>query len=153
MDQVTSKIIAGIRFPLICGIVLIHLRIMECSGVYMGNINWYIFRLFSDILGRISVPLFAIISGYLFFVNVRKYDWIAYKQKLYRRLKSILLPYVLWNLLFYLVYVIYLVSTGRLVERYTDGNLFDIVDIFLWGSTGKPIDYPLWFMRDLFLLA
>ena len=53
-------------------------------------------------IAQIAVPGFFLISSYLFFRNFSlKYLW----QKWNSRIKSILVPYIVWNLLYYIGYV------------------------------------------------
>lgn len=46
----------------------------------------------------VNVPAFFCISGYLFFRNLDKWDWSVFGQKLRRRISTLLLPYLLWNI-------------------------------------------------------
>lgn len=52
-------------------------------------------------LATIAVPLFYFISAILFYRNC---DWANLPKKLYKRIFSLLIPYLLWNLLFVLIY-------------------------------------------------
>ena len=56
-----------------------------------------------DGLGQIAVPGFFMISGYLFY---RDFTWSRLGEKWNRRIRSVLLPYILWNFLYYMGYVI-----------------------------------------------
>ena len=56
-----------------------------------------------DWLGQIAVPGFFMISGYRFY---RDFDWGKLRGKWQRRIKSLLVPYIVWNFLYYLSYVI-----------------------------------------------
>lgn len=57
MNKLDSSVISVLRFPLIVGVVCIH-----CG--YGGAFLQY---LLSGICGKLSVPIFLLISGYLFF--------------------------------------------------------------------------------------
>lgn len=61
----------------------------------------FIFCLFQ--LTEVAVPLFYFISALLFY---RDCEWKNLPQKLYRRIFTLLIPYLLWNLFFILVYYI-----------------------------------------------
>lgn len=60
-------------------------------------------RVFGDCIGQIAVPGFFLISSYLFY---RNFHWNCLKTKWISRAKSILIPYFLWNGIYYLGYVI-----------------------------------------------
>lgn len=60
-------------------------------------------KFFGDSIGQIAVPGFFLISSYLFY---RNFHWNCLKSKWISRAKSILIPYFLWNIIYYLGYVI-----------------------------------------------
>ena len=53
-------------------------------------------------LARLRYRDFFVISGYQFY---RDFDWGKLKGKWQRRVKSLLVPYIVWNFLYYLSYV------------------------------------------------
>lgn len=53
-------------------------------------------------VGQVAVPGFFMISGYLFY---RDFSWGKLGEKWQRRIRSVLVPFILWNLLYYLAYV------------------------------------------------
>lgn len=59
-------------------------------------------RLLGETFAQIAVPGFFMISGYLFF---RNFTWKALIPKWKSRICSVLVPYLLWNGLYYLGYV------------------------------------------------
>lgn len=56
-----------------------------------------------DWFGQIAVPGFFMISGYQFY---RDFSWEKLKGKWQRRVKSLLVPYIVWNFLYYICYVV-----------------------------------------------
>ena len=60
--------LSAIKFPLMICIVCIH---VQCSSVY-GSFDWYIIKFLGEIVGRIGVPLFLFVSGFMFFANIAK---------------------------------------------------------------------------------
>jgi len=95
------------------------------------------------------VPCFFFISGYLFFLNMgTTFSWKQYADKIKRRIPSLLLPFIVWNLL-YCAYC-FLFDNDKLMAN-IDGKCW--IRIF-WDSNNNgdiPILGPLWYVRDLFV--
>ena len=99
-----SQTISLVRFPLAFAVVFIH-----CQGEVMRVTNWseatvmdayYTFKLIiSSGIAQVAVPMFFFISGFLFFNKVEQLDWEIYRTKLTKRVRSLLVPFILWNLL------------------------------------------------------
>ena len=96
-----SKVISFLRFPLTFLVVMQH-----CKGEIPNNISWqelswiniyYSVKIFfSGGISFIAVPAFFFISGYLFFRNVEEFGGEAYRGKLHKRARSLLVPYIIW---------------------------------------------------------
>ena len=116
------------------------------------------------VLSHIAVPTFFLISAYLLFNNFGDGDVPVWKRKLSSRQKSLVLPYVIWIVL----YVIWLTLLGYktvldcgLIEWiHAHGGLkmfwcsktWNLERVDLWGNpatASAPILVPLWFLRDL----
>ena len=138
ISNVDSKIISVLRLPLIIGVVLIHANI---SGGGILEI-WL-----GEGYGRLAVPMFLLISGYLFFpTSDITFSKSFYFIKIKKRAKSLLVPYLLWNLIAYLPYAI---RNGFNFVEFC--KAFWIIDIP--GRTGSsPMDGPLWYVRNLLML-
>ncbi len=160
MENKDLNVIQVLRLPLMIWVVIIHGYIMQYdimnSGVSytaFGGIQY----LFSQVFARTAVPLFFMFSGYLFFYNVEKLDWKIYTQKIGRRIKSLVVPYVLWNILFmaFICLIQHIqndVSTGEdlLVKDFT----FPYFLKMMWNKGyGAPFMISLWFIRDLFIVC
>ncbi|MDE6648809.1 MAG: acyltransferase [Muribaculaceae bacterium] len=154
-----SKVIDYMRFPLIVGVIFIHNYRMadNMEGVESFTstnlpIYYYVSNLFSNTLASIAVPLFFFISGYLFFYKVNSFSSTTYLYKLKKRFRTLLVPYIFWNLLLYVV--ISLASlhpkTAPFVSEY-DYNIFEafVGKLNSAGAATYPLVYQLWFIRDL----
>ena len=86
--------------------------------------------LISQTFVKVAVPVFFIMSGYLFFANVKEWNLQVYKTKILRRIKTLLIPYLVWNLLMALK-----------------------LKMFSWNIFWEPANMPLWFLRDLMLVT
>lgn len=152
MDKTISGIIDFLRFPMACAVVLLH-----TPGQYT---NWsnYTFRdlryfslydhisLISNIICQIAVPIFFLISGYLFYDKNKRY-----LQKLNKRTKTVLVPYFIWNgvafllLLFIKILGVYInhKSTSGLIEYIAPSNIIKcFIGNFNNQFTWQPINEP-----------
>lgn len=160
-EELLSKTITYLRFPLTVGVVFIHFNIADgfnISGIEYGMNNpksyYYLITFLSDVLPRIAVPLFFFISGFLFFYNT-EFGFDAYKKKLRSRMRTLLIPYLLWNVIAALWLSIrllpclsWLFPTAHNLPL--DFSLSAILAIF-WNINNSlyPMDIPLWYVRDL----
>lgn len=95
-------------------------------------------------IGFITVPLYYIVAGFLFFQH---YDNSieSYRSKITKRIRSLLIPYLLWNLIAFVVYtyIQHTMEPSQFMESF-------------WVVSTKgghsPADGPLWFIRTLMLL-
>lgn len=114
------------------------------GGVF---VEWII-NICSIVLTDCAVPMFFVISGYLFFLRQDDgFTWAQYKAKMLRKCKILLLPFFIWNILGALSYP----------SRFIDATLTEKLLGFWsqrmeWGSWAGPWDGPLWFLRDLFVV-
>lgn len=71
------------------------------------NIKWGITAqieyFISKTIGNLAVPLFFLLSSILFFQN---YNWDKVRSKYESRIKSILIPYLIWNVFHYFCFAI-----------------------------------------------
>lgn len=166
-EQLQSKVISFLRFPLIIGVVLIHTQISTINGItgdmsapapFNGIFPLYesILYIFAQIITRIAVPLFFIFSGFLFFYRVESFSLQSYIAKIKKRVYTLLIPYLFWNILFIVFYnVLGWIFPGK-IQIYI-GQGYTIADwlMELWNSngTGAPISLQFWFIRDLILVV
>lgn len=103
---------------------------------------------------RIANCLFFSISGYLFARNISSIKDVFLKIK--KRLRTLLVPYLLWNIIFVLWFVVldvipgvsqYVNSRGTLQRILHQPILQTLYD--LWVS---PAAFQLWFLRDLIVM-
>jgi surface polysaccharide O-acyltransferase-like enzyme len=152
------------RFPLIVGVIFIHNygyqaafadgtqgpETMSLMGIFVQN-------LFSQVLGRIAVPLFYAMSGYLFF-NGFGGSMEDYFQKLKKRFSSLLIPFLFWNIL--LLVIVSLLQNSRTMNVFFNAEKIPILN-YTWidyvnaifGIGRSPIATQFWFIRDLIILV
>lgn len=157
-DQLLSKTISWLRFPMIVGIVLLHTFILNrpvAGHVVTADDNPY-FATFEHIaksdLGEMAVPLFFFISGFLFFYQVEKWNKDVYVRKLKSRFRTLVVPYFLWNTIF-LLYVALLgwVMPSLLTYKvsFLSMSPTEVLNSYWDLSQGL---IPLWFVRDLIII-
>lgn len=150
-----SESINWLRFPLIFLIILLHCysvhRLEGCHDIYFKVL--YPFSLW---LGETGVPGFFFISGFLFFISKK-----TYSQKMQTRVHTLLIPYLLWNLIIFMLYLlVWGVGfpqdiNGRSLTNYT---FIDYIRLF-WdrGSYDNgnfvPLLCPLWYIRNLLIMS
>lgn len=102
------------------------------------------------------MPLFFFISGYLFFKGA-DFNRDVYVRKLKSRCRSLLVPYVFWNLvvilLRFLVQVFLSDMTSGTNKLIADYSLSDWLDCFWCCDGSMPICFPFWFIRNLMILV
>lgn len=59
----------------------------------------------SRIISHCAVPIFFLISGYLFFQGLHEWDTKTWKRKIRSRVKTLLIPYILW-ILFFILFIL-----------------------------------------------
>ncbi|MDR1129508.1 MAG: acyltransferase [Prevotellaceae bacterium] len=157
-QTIQSQVIDFMRFPMIIGVLFIHnsTSTVQIPGAEFGTeafmpVFYYSSKLFSQVLGRIAVPLFFFMSGFLFFLNMEKFNKDSYKNKLQSRVETLLIPYLFWN---FVTIAFYFVMTSiPYTASFVNGEV-DIKHIFsyLWVTeNGPPLAYQFWFIRDLMI--
>lgn len=158
-EQLQSKVISFLRFPLCVGVVLIHIN-MSCQQGVPYPIYSFTKELFSYILAAVAVPLFFMFSGYLFFYKIENFTASVYVKKVRKRIKTLLIPYMFWNSMFILCLLL-----GRWLDPETQfGVGYSFIDWLkpFWNfnersggaTTGDlPISVQFWYIRDLMVMV
>lgn len=125
-----STKVSVLSFVLCCGVVSQHVKWICQDIEWLNALQSYWFFIIET-----CVPFFFMISGYLFF---RTYQSSRWSEKLQSRTKSLLVPYLLWNV-FYAVAMLLLQKVGAVVNIQIDNGL-------LWGISCINSEFsPLWF--------
>lgn len=153
-SKIQSQSIDLLRFPMAVAVVMLHYGttlIIDATGSLKALCIF-----FQEGVCRLAVPCFFFISGYLFFQQLQKWDWTVWKKKINRRIRTLFIPYILWNLVAMIACWLYYLAHGNdisLAEYF-----LNIGGLRLFWSTnggipisvrGLPLDGPLWFIRDL----
>jgi surface polysaccharide O-acyltransferase-like enzyme len=158
MTDYLSKKIKALSLGAVILVVFLHSYNgeLKLTSIDVPGDQSYLVLLFENFLSkgiaRIAVPLFFLISGFLFYTS---YDFtlggVADKYK--RRLRSLFIPYLFWSV-FGLVLFLVLQAipwlrnffTKELIVNYSFSRL-------LFTLLLDPVPYQLWFVRDLIMLV
>jgi peptidoglycan/LPS O-acetylase OafA/YrhL len=153
-DNFQYEIIRQLRFPMIVLVTFAHSygEVAEGFSLLASEWNTYEFLklLVSQTLVKVAVPVFFIMSGYLFFANVEKWSLKVYKAKILRRVKTLLIPYLIWNLLMavklksfsWSIFWVFWCPAGIQTDWFGQEQLMT-----------APANMPLWFLRDLMVVS
>lgn len=162
-EEVLSKTISFLRFPLIMAVVFIHIEMTNVviNGnllVKEGEFPVYdlLFHVLSKEVANIAVPLFFFMAGFLFFYH-STFTGKAYLKKLGKRMRTLVVPYVFWNgvaLLLHLMAQMFLSSmTSGNSKLIADYSVTDFLSAFWNQHHNMPICYQFWFLRDLIVVV
>lgn len=172
MNEKDSKTIDKLRFPLAVMVVAIHSYITidgwfysEVANQGLGcNVAQFFMIAIGHVLTHIAVPTFFLISGYLFFQNFGDGKLDIWKRKLKSRVWSLIIPYILWILLFVLWKIALSYKTvpqGGMIDylqslvgvtTFWCSSTWNLDRVDIWGNpsvSSSPILVPFWFMRNL----
>lgn len=164
MDKTTSKIITAIRFPLIAAVVTVHSNIIQNPTAASSELYCTFTDIFFGNFLNTSIALFFFISGYLFF-HESTFSARLYKKKLVGRVRSLLVPYVLWNLIYFAVVLLMqnLFSGFSLLlhKQIADFSLSDYFYVFwnvrevtgLSTDQASPLVSQFWFLQCLMVFS
>lgn len=152
-DSLSSRAIDLARGLLLMSVILIHcspLSLMSAGDVDYGSVHELTWGLW------LAVQVFFAISGYLFYMGMDRFDAGVFGAKMLRRVRTLLVPYLLWCTIYGIVRIIKAKYLGYPGEGLVvDGNISVIG--FLkgyWISQGTyPMAFCLWFVRNLIVFV
>ena len=169
------KVIELLRFPLALAVVYLHCGGTVDTAPYRDGLNTNFSDLLcitvSHVITHVAVPSFFLISGYLYFKE-GKINYSLYHAKIQKRFYTLFLPYILSNFIPFLFVlfkrigggilngtwenvILYLNST-EYVHLFWDIEPLNLTSQNLLGIStplSGPINFPLWYLRDLILLT
>lgn len=166
-DQLISSVITFLRFPLCVAVVYIHSLVLEYVGWdrELYPLTTYLYQIISVNIAGIAVPLFFFISGFLFFYNVEKFDVRVYMNKMKKRIYSLIVPYISWNIIILMLILLVQILFPSMVTSNKKLILDYSITDYLWtfwntnminpgfSSMPSPICGQFWFLRDLIVLS
>lgn len=151
--------IKTLSFILIILVLYIHsgFHANEITGMYWNN---FIQEYISGKIGRLAVPLFFMISGYLFFLHVDN-GIVSIKRKIRSRVKSLFFPYI-YGCLYFTAFIIALQFVPGINDHVNGGDstvlnqpVPSVIKNVFWicNRTNAPFAFHLWFIRDLIVIV
>lgn len=174
-EEAQSQTIDLLRFPLAVMVIYSHIAIEAPVPAQLGatpplsaaDLHYILELILTDLLTK--VPVFYFISGLLFFLTMRQWSWLGYKKKMRRRLQALLIPYLMWNITTFFIFVaVQILLKGEPLSyawaMFAEQNWHVVWDCNEWGTdrvnwlggslrTTGPFDTPLWFLRDLMVVS
>lgn len=150
MNKYLSNKLTFFSFWLIILVVLLHSTVNVPENAIPKNIFEKIQVFISFGLCQVAVPLFFIISGYLFFFKIDNLNSI-FKNILKRR-NTLIFPYLLWCLFWFsFMWIIqsisyFKTSFGTPLSAMSPADL--MMQLFYY-----PLNYPFWFLRELIVIV
>lgn len=88
----------------------------------------------------------------MFFYNINEFCISDYKKKIKTRINSLLVPYVIWNIIAIIPFCLYH-NNGEINEILSNKEYISLLRIFWDIDSGfYPLDFPLWYLRDLIIV-
>lgn len=154
LDNAISLKIKHLRPMLIFLVVLIHaeraFRGYTAATAPDYTIVSYIICFFKDHFCRMAVPLFFAVSGYLFTISLPEVtDLQWYMGLIKKKFFRLVIPYLFFNS-YLIITVFYFTEIPGISGRLEPG-----ISLFfekLIPMVSVPINFPLWFLRDLIVI-
>ena len=145
MDRVLQQPAGGVKTGNRLDILRVLLTVgIVCRHATSDNLQAVVF------ITNICVPLFFVMSGYLFFWNVPgKPDAKWFWKKIRSRFYTLLIPYLLAVVIAWLCYYF----AFRVVPSMVDGFLGDRWKDPLFVFWTGPVNLSLWFIRELMIVV
>ena len=141
----------NMSFVCACLVVLIHIEICPEFGAPL----WWVEQLFAHKgMTNVAVPFFFLSSGFFLAGNVRSLNW--YGTAIVKRVRSLLVPFVAWNVLYRLFLLTLECVSPRLgymphIPFPVYSQVSDVVNAIGINPLALPGHPHLWFVRCLFL--
>lgn len=151
-----SRKVTMVSFILSVFVMYIHAKNLTYYdfGDAQGTLIYVLNQIMSETFGRIAVPFFFLQSGYWMF----RYDIFEtksgiLKRKLKKKVISLGIPYVLWNIWGLLFFIIVTHIPGMPFKIYNGQVVRITLDNILNGVFFHKFYFPFWFMQDLIVLT
>lgn len=139
-----------VRFLLIAMVVYVHMPLPQPAST-TGGVAWLAPAYLLDAtLFRFSVTALTVISGFLLFATQADRQP---RRTFGKKVRTLVIPFLIWNVSFalamYAAQERHVITTARL--DLVHGSWSTWLDA-LFALRARPVNYPLYFLRDLFVI-
>lgn len=152
--QRLSEVLSFIRIPFFVLIIFIHntnTAILENSSLFQIRDAYPVFfctsEIISEVIARVAVPGFFLISGFFFFFN-KEFNKGFYLKQLKKKTKTLLIPFAFWNTLAVFLLVLVPILIPSLAQNKHSFSLGELISS-LWCTRNGHALNQLWYIRDL----
>lgn len=142
LTQDVSSLIKIARVLCILSLIYVHMPPYEPYRGFSSGVVPTAIWLIRQVVGRSSVPLLSIVSGYLYVVLMRDRSFF---HQIRKKAISLLIPLVLWNL----IVLAKDMAGGGGVPMASNGDLLNSI----FSLSEPPRVEPLYFLRDMFVCS
>lgn len=149
IDETLSRRLASVSFTCACLVVSIH---VVCA-TEPGTMGWWLTHMFlPGGLTHAMVPMFFVISGFLLAGKMEQAGW--WHRENLKRIRTLLIPYVLWNLIYWCFLLAFASVTALFGQKFGDqtwadvslAEVYRVLGINIFMCPGLPL---LWYVRCL----
>ena len=142
------------NMAIVCAILVILIHTAP-GGLEPGEPLWVFCKLIPGGIAKVGVPFFFLASGYFLAGHIGEDGW--WKRELGKRVRTLLVPFILWNAIF-ILYGMSIASIADLLAHRAFGTSFAYVkDPFYLMLGFYPLKGPpviaTWYIRTLLLLV
>jgi len=149
----TSAKIANMS--IVCAFLVVCIHVAQGVEVALGTSSWWIRKLLFWGFSSLAVPYFFVVSGFFIARHINEDGW--YKRELHRRIYSLIIPLLVWCLIYVFITAILIVCANVVHSRPLLTNLrisaFEVLTwfgIIPWETPAVPAG---WYIRMLFILV
>ncbi len=185
--EVQSQTVDFLRLPFIFLVLVVHTNphlspfAAPISSIDYNALSWGdVFALVGragSVLGYMTVPFFFLTSGYYFFHQNAPWNATVYIDKLKKRIRTLLIPYLLWNAICvvgnaghdlwkcmkygwpddrWAAFAGTYLHPGHLLDLFWSWSKWDVDSTNVFGfdvTMSAPAIVPFWFLRDLIVIS
>lgn len=149
VDKPLSAKMANMSF--VCAVLVVFMHVGSPTPV--GSFPWAFIEFFHEILGDMAVPYFFMASGFFLAGHMEEPGW--YPREMKKRFRTLLVPYILWSLLFAVYLMPVAILANLQAHRIWNWNLGfpGWIKTFGLDFLQNPLLPPFWFLRWLICLC